>query len=85
MAEPTKQVPYPPGAVLDLLVQHGCFAADSAYFSAPVSATEAEKTRMMIRAALRLLLRNGLVTVVPQSEWPEYVVDGGDGDEGGMG
>lgn len=60
---------------LDLLVEHASSAADMVA-CVPVNRadTAAEMTRRQLRAALELLIGNGLIRVVPTDEWPEYVV-----------
>jgi hypothetical protein len=62
----------PDGELLDKLTRHGKAAADTVVIGMP-GASGSEKTRAGVRAALRLLLANGLVTAVPAEQWPEYV------------
>lgn len=59
--------------VIDLLVQHGCFAADSAAFCGE-GLTRAAITRKQLKAALEMLIGNGVLQITPLPEWPEYIV-----------
>lgn len=62
----------PDPAVLDRLTRTAMSAADTAVISAgPGSPHDMVKTG--VRAALRCLLANGIITAVPQEDWPEYV------------
>lgn len=61
----------PDGDLLDKLTRKGTSAADSVAIG--FAGTGAERTRASVRAALRMLLANGLITAVPSEEWPEYV------------
>lgn len=69
MTDPTWNEPDP--TILDELTQHGCFAADQAVLDG-TSRTPAEHVRVAVRAALRMLLANGVITATPQTEWPEW-------------
>jgi len=73
----------PDSEVLDQLTHTALFAADaeaikpgppSRSFRNPVPETPHEKTRRVVRATLRMLLANGLITVVPPESRPEWVV-----------
>ena len=76
----------PDGEVLDRLARNAMFAADGeAMRPGPPSRvrnpdgsqqgeTGHERTGRVVRAALRMLLANGLVIPVAPGEWPEYVV-----------
>jgi hypothetical protein len=73
----------PDGETLDRLTRLAMFAGDaeaikpgppSRSFRDPVPETPHEHTRRVVRAALRMLLANGLVTPTPPAECPEYVV-----------
>lgn len=62
-------------STVDLLVQHACFAADRVALNLyQANITPAELTRREIKAALELLIGNGLITIVDPAAWPEYVV-----------
>jgi hypothetical protein len=63
----------PSAALLDQLTHNAVFAADSAIIALDRDATGHVKTKAAVRAAVRMLLANGLVTAVPQEDWPEYV------------
>lgn len=66
----------PDPVILDEITQQGCFAADEAILSGGRGATAAGQTRIGVRAALRMLLANGIITVTPRDEWPEWVASG---------
>jgi hypothetical protein len=57
---------------LDQLVQNMTLAADSV--AVGFQGTGAERTRATIRRAVEAAIGNGLITVTPQSEWPEWIV-----------
>ena len=63
----------PDKADLDRLTQVATFAADLVWFEERTNReiTEAERTRRMVRASLRLLLANGLIaaTNVPDDQF----------------
>lgn len=62
----------PDAPVLDQLTSHGSAAADMVAIG--FSGTGAERTKASVRAALRMLLANGLIAAVPEDDWPPYVV-----------
>jgi hypothetical protein len=76
----------PAAKVLERLMNNAMFAADSeALKKGPPSRirnpdgsqqgeTPHERTTRVVRAALRMLLANGLITALPPEEWPEYVI-----------
>jgi hypothetical protein len=76
----------PDGKLLDQLTHQAVFAADSeALRPGPPSRirspdgseqgeTGHERTVRMVRATLRMLLANGLITVVAPENWPEWIV-----------
>jgi hypothetical protein len=61
----------PDPEMLDTLLRHAMGAADTAALE--TTGTPHDKTKAAVRASLRVLLANGLVTAVPREEWPEYV------------
>lgn len=61
----------PDGQDLDELARYGALAADLAVIG--FQGTGAQRTRIAVRAALRMLLANGLVTAVPAQDRPGYV------------
>lgn len=61
----------PDPEVLDRLTHNAVFAADTVVIG--MSGTGHEKTKAGVRAAIRMLLANGLVSAVPLDEWPEYI------------
>ena len=63
----------PDSDVLDYLTHNGTFAADSAVIALNPGATGHVKTKAAVRAALRMLLANGLITAVPSEDRPEWV------------
>jgi hypothetical protein len=63
----------PDGELLDALVSVATAAADLVAI-AGVYPTEAERTRAIVRAALRFALANRLITVTPPGQWPRYRV-----------
>ena len=58
--------------VLARLTQNACFSADAIAIGFP--GTGAERTRATVQRALEALEANGLITVVPQENWPEWYV-----------
>lgn len=62
----------PDGSLLDQLAHNGAPAADRVAIG--FAGTQAEKTRAVVRSALRTLLANGLITAVPPEAWPLYVM-----------
>jgi hypothetical protein len=74
----------PDPAEVDAVLRVAMFAADDAALSpgppsrirnpdgSPQSETGHERTQRIVRAALRMVLANGLVRAVPHDEWPEY-------------
>jgi hypothetical protein len=62
----------PDPGLLNQLADHGASAAHIPVLSAG-TATNARKTYVAVRAALRMLLANGLITAVPAEDWPEYL------------
>lgn len=75
----------PDSGLLDQVTRHAMFAADAEAMRAgppsrirnpdgsPQGETGHERTGRIVRASLRLLLANGIVTAEP-GNWPEYVV-----------
>jgi hypothetical protein len=63
----------PDSGLLNELERHGAGAADPVMIRFS-GGTPAERTRAAVRAALRMLLANGLVTAVPMEDWPAYVI-----------
>jgi len=63
----------PDSALLAKLADHGASAAHIPVMNAG-TATGAQKTYVAVRAALRMLLANGLITAVPADEWPPYLM-----------
>jgi hypothetical protein len=61
----------PDSSLLGKLADHGASAAHIPVLDAE---TGAQRTYIAVRAALRMLLANGLITAVPEEDWPEYVV-----------
>lgn len=61
----------PDPELLDGLTRDGTFAADAAAME--TVGTPHDKTRAAVRAALRMLLANGMITAVPKEDWPEWV------------
>jgi hypothetical protein len=61
----------PDPEMLDDLLHKAMHAADTAAIAA--AGTAHDKVKAAVRASLRMLLANGLVTAVPREEWPEYV------------
>lgn len=62
---------------LEQLVRNASMSADSAVLDLVQNSggrfpTGAERTRVAIQRALEALEANGLITVKPLSEWPEY-------------
>lgn len=53
------------------LVRSGCFAADSVVVDNR-GCTGAEATRLAVDAALRMLLDNGMISIAPRDQWPEW-------------
>jgi hypothetical protein len=76
----------PDTELLDGLARHATRAADTEALKAaprsripgpsglPQGETGHERTARVVRAAVRMLLANGLVAAVPVEDWPEYVV-----------
>jgi hypothetical protein len=54
------------------LIQNAVLAADVVAIGP--HRTGAEKTRAVVTRAVEFLVGNGLITVVPQDEWPEWLV-----------
>lgn len=83
----------PDSDLLDQLTHHAMFAADSEAMKPGVPSrirnpdgsqqgeTSHEHTTRVTRAALRMLLANGLVIAVAPLEWPEWVVLDPPGDD----
>lgn len=61
----------PDTETVDRLTRLGCFAADSAVINLSASVTDANRTKTAVRAALRMLLANGAISVVEPG--PDYV------------
>lgn len=57
------------------LLHHVMFAADDASINAKRRGgqTPHEITTMSVREALKCALGNGLISVVPRGEWPEWI------------
>lgn len=76
----------PDAQVLDRLLHNAMFAASGESMrpgppsripgpdGRPMGETPHEHTKRVVRAALRMLLANGLVQPVAAEEWPEWVV-----------
>lgn len=62
----------PDEAEINDLVRTGCLAADSVVIGLR-NATPAEETRVAIDAAIRALLDNGLISVTPSAQWPQWI------------
>lgn len=62
----------PDGRLLDQLTRHGALSAVETAIG--FTGTPHQKTTACIRAALRALLANRLITAAPLEEWPEYVM-----------
>jgi hypothetical protein len=62
----------PDSDVLGELARHAARAASIAVINS--TATQAGKIRTAVRAALRVLLANGLITATPAADWPKYVM-----------
>lgn len=54
------------------LVHNACFSADEVAMG--FEGTGAERTRAVIERALEALIANGLITMTPKKDWPEYYV-----------
>lgn len=63
----------PEAELLEILADHGASAAHIPVMNAAY-ATGAGRTLVAVRAALRVLLANGLITAVPMEDWPEYLL-----------
>lgn len=62
------------GDLFEALLHNLMFAADRAAIDATGrGATGAERTKAAVREALECALGNGLLTVTPREEWPEYI------------
>lgn len=60
---------------LTQLLRHACDAGDIAAMGN--YDTEANRIRAVLQAGLEVLIKNGLVRVVPLEHWPEYVYPDG--------
>lgn len=61
-------------ANLNDLVRAGLFAADRYSFHPEVTAAPgAVKVRVAVTAAIGLLIDHGIITVTPESDWPDYI------------
>jgi hypothetical protein len=63
--------------LLDALVANVTLAADEAVLehlraNAKLDLTNAQETRIAVRAAIRNGLRNGALAIAPQDTWPEW-------------
>jgi hypothetical protein len=58
--------------ISDILVRNACFSADAV--AVGFIGTEADKTRAIVRRALEALEANGMIKVVPESEWPSWYI-----------
>jgi hypothetical protein len=59
-------------ALLDEVVRVTIFAADEAVAGRPYRG-RADETRAAVTEAFRCALGNGLIELVPQDRWPEYL------------
>lgn len=74
----------PDPELLDQVTRAGCFAADHEALQPGLPSrvpnpdgslqpeTGAERTRRVLRAALRMLAANQIIRLAPVEEWPEY-------------
>lgn len=58
--------------LLSKVVSYAVFAADKVAIGGGF-ATPADATQAAVTEAFKLALGNGLIRLVPQDEWPEYV------------
>jgi hypothetical protein len=62
------------GDLFEALLHNLMFAADAAAIEASRrGATGAERAKAAVKEALECALGNGLLTVTPREEWPEYI------------
>ncbi len=60
--------------LFDALLHNLMFAADRAAIEmSQRGATGAERTKAAVKEALECAIGNGLLTVKPREEWPEYI------------
>jgi hypothetical protein len=72
----------PPEGVLSKLAEYGSSAADLSVIDAiSTGVTQAAVTRVAVRAALRMLLANHLITAESSWSWPEYVTFAAPGED----
>jgi hypothetical protein len=67
-------------ALLDDVVNTAILAADNAVIGHTFP-TRADEIRTAVHAAFRLAARNGLVTLTPREQWPEWIALTGDDGE----
>lgn len=60
-----------PSTDLDDVVQTAILSAD--LVAMRPHRTEAERTRAVVRAALTTLLVNGVIEILPRSEWADWI------------
>ena len=65
-------MPTPDQETLDRLVHCVILAADRAAIATP--GTRAKQTRAALTEALKCAISNGLITVTPPGDWPDYIV-----------
>jgi len=60
--------------LFEALLHNLMFAADAAAIeTSQRGATGAERTKAAVKEALECALGNGLMTVTPREEWPDYI------------
>jgi hypothetical protein len=64
----------PDSELLDKLTRNGKLAADRVVIGIGSNSTQSERTRIAVRAALRMLIANGIITVSPIEQWPNLVL-----------
>ncbi len=58
---------------LKALVEFASEAADRVALSCTMM-TAASRTRAQVQAALEMAIGNGLITITPRDQWPEWIV-----------
>lgn len=56
----------------DPLILNACFSADSVAIG--FKGSSADLTKAIVQRTLEALEANGMITIIPEREWPEYYI-----------